>query len=175
MRKKIVVVDICNTLANVNGELARRGYDTSVFPARVPINLFQDYSLFSEAQPINESIFLLRQLATIYSIVYLTARPIESEAVTQLWLERHYCPKSLLFHTMGRPKGEFFRFFKDAGIEVAGVLEDAPHELESIREAQPHVKTFIPRWNYNQHIVGNSIPITGISFERTVMENECSA
>jgi uncharacterized HAD superfamily protein len=72
----------------------------------VPPNLFQDLSLFSEAHPLNESIFLLRQLATLYSIVYLTARPADAEVVTQSWLERHNCPKGLLLHTMGRPKGE---------------------------------------------------------------------
>jgi hypothetical protein len=152
MNKTIVVVDVCNTLANVISELARRGYDVSVFPAVLPPNLFQDHSIFSEAQPLNESIFLLRQLAKIYPIVYLTARPIESEVVTQSWLERHNCPKGLLLHTMGCPKGVFFQYFKDMGLEVAGVMEDAPHELASIREVQPNVKIYIPRWHYNKNI-----------------------
>jgi len=171
---KIVVADVCNTLGNVNGELARRGYDISVFPSDIPANLFQDHSLFSVAQPLNESIFLLRQLATRYSIVYLTARPMESEAVTESWLERNNCPKGLLLHTMGRLKGEFFQFFQHLGIEVAGVLEDAPHEIASIREDQPHVKTYIPRWHYNEHIPGSSIPIAA-SFEWSVMRDAVKA
>jgi hypothetical protein len=175
MKKKIVVADVCNTLGNVNGELARRGYDISVFPSVVPLNLFQDHSLFSETQPLNESIFLLRQLARLYSIVYLTARPIESEVVTQSWLERHNCPKGVLLHTMGRPKGEYLQFFKDMGLEVAGVLEDAPHELASIREVQPNLKIYIPRWHYNEHIEGCSIPITGTSFGMAVRGNAVNA
>lgn len=175
MNKKIVVADVCNTLGNVNRVLASRGYDISVFPAAIPSNLFQDLSLFAEAQPLNESIFLLRQLARSYSIVYLSARPVEAEAVTQSWLERHNCPKGILLHTMGRSKGEYFKFFKYLGLEVAAVLEDAPHELASIREVQPDVKTYIPRWHYNQHIEGNSIPITGTFIEMAVIGNAVNA
>ncbi len=149
--KNFIFVDICNTLANVNAELAKRGVDTSIYPSDIPDGIWNDVSIFSEAEPIMPVVELVRELAGQYDIVYLTARPPSARYITLSWLQRNHLPKAPLIHTNGRLKAEFVAAYSLTE-NVIGVVEDAPHELQSIMRVRPDVPLYIPDWNYNKHI-----------------------
>lgn len=156
--KQVMVVDICNTLANVNEQLERLGFDIRQYPAAVPGEVFHKGDVFLKANPINETIFMLRMMAIRYEVVYLTARSFSSREITLQWLEKHDCPSGRVHHTLGYKKGDFFRHFMKSGMKVEAVFEDSPQEIESIRTVAPDVKIYIPRWHYNEHVKGYSIP-----------------
>ena len=53
---RIVVVDIDNCIANVNKALKDKGYRTDIYPSPVPSRLFDDGSIFKNAEPMKSVI-----------------------------------------------------------------------------------------------------------------------
>lgn len=161
--KQFLFVDICNTLANVNLELERRGIDTSIYPADVSTDLWGDQSVFSEAEPIFPVIEFVREQAKRFEVVYLTARPGHIREVTLDWLNRYQLPPGPIIHTTGYMKAEFLKVFLLTE-KVVGIVEDAPHEIQEITRMTPAIPLYIPDWPYNQHIaVGYRINLDEIT------------
>ncbi len=146
--QRIIFVDICNSLADVNSELKKRGYRTDIYPSPIPKEAFTE-QLFMDAQPIRSVIELVQKLeAQDYSLVYLTARPVKFRSVTLDWLKKYGLPKAPMLHSNERLKGEFVKNYS----HVVGAIEDSPHEIKSYLEVAPDMKIIVPDWEYNRHI-----------------------
>lgn len=156
--RQVFFVDICNTLADVNGQLNLRGFQTSVYPALVPPEAFTE-ELFRDAAPIWPVINLVKWLAERYSIVYMTARPEKVRKVTLEWLESHSLPAGPVIHTNGRLKGEIALELVHREW-IAGAIEDSPHEITGYAEAIHGIRLLVPDWPHNQEITrGMRIPL----------------
>ncbi|MDN8693669.1 hypothetical protein Q0N28_12495 [Staphylococcus aureus] len=53
---RIVIVDIDNCIANVNKALKDKGDRTDIYPSPVPSRLFDDGSIFKNAEPMKSVI-----------------------------------------------------------------------------------------------------------------------
>lgn len=153
---RVIAVDICNTLADVNLELEKRLGKTPTpevyfHPALLDKKYFieQNLDIFVEAKPIYQSIEKLNKIAKVNKIVYITARPKVAEEATVEWLKRN-----------GYPKGEIFFSKNKTGIaSTMGVdlaIDDAPFEIESYIKAgidvlvkeQPYNKKYSNRFSW---------------------------
>ena len=157
MSRKIFFVDIDNTLANVNAQLEQLGIDTSIYPAKVPIELW-NADIFKYAAPIVPVINFVKAVHVHYEIAYLTARKGSHHEATLLWLKEHNLPLSPIIHTHGREKGEFVHLFSQTET-VVGAIEDSPQEIDSMRSAKNDLIMYIPDWAYNRDIEGIRIKI----------------
>lgn len=157
MNNGVVIVDICNTLANVNDQLAMRGYKTDSYPSILPCNIWDDERIFTEAAPIEPVIYFVRRLAEVAEIVYMTARPKELQRVTMEWLRKHCAPEAPIVFTEGQLKGNVIQSMVGHESRSPIVFEDSPHEIKSIVSVMPGINLFIPDWLYNRHLAGNRI------------------
>lgn len=149
--KSYVFVDICNTLADVNAELEKRGIRTDLYPADVPGTIWGDDFVYHDAAPMLPVIERVKHLGKLHELVYLTARPVSARSVTLDWLARHRLPLAPLIHTKGKLKADFISAYALTE-RVSGVVEDAPHELQAMVQAIPYLPLYIPDWSYNRHI-----------------------
>lgn len=155
---KVFFIDICNTVADINEQLNLRGFQTSVYPAFVPPEVFTE-ELFRAAAPIWPVVNLVKRLAKQCSIVYLTARPEKVREVTLEWLERYALPAGPVIHTNGQLKGK-------VALElvhhdwIAGAIEDSPQEIAGYVEAIPGIRLLVPEWPHNATVtMGMRIPL----------------
>jgi len=153
--ENVIFVDLCNTVADINCELQKLGIDTIQYPAHTqePIDWLL---LFSKAEPIDPVVSLVKELSREFNIIYLTARPIHSIAVSYHWIKKHGLPQAPILHTRGRRKGKFVAHYGD---RVVGMIEDSPEEIESVLEVNPGIELVIPDWNYNRQFKGKHIEI----------------
>ncbi len=150
MRRKIIFVDIDNTLANTNAQLERLGIDISAYPANVPSELWSK-DIFKSAEPIEPVINFVNAIHPHYKIVYLTAREGIYHELTLHWLEKNNLPIAPIVHTNGRDKGQFIQIFSSTE-KVVGAIEDSPHEINSMIDAKEDLLLFVPDWEYNRHL-----------------------
>lgn len=165
--KRIVITDIDNTIANVNKELENKGYRTDIYPSPVPLHLFNDGSVFREAEPMEYVIKFIEQMIDDKQdmCVFLTSRDRKHISVTREWIKKHTPFTFPIYFTGGVPKGEVLRkLFSDKIIREYGwvVFEDSPHEIMSYlalkNEVNVDMKFYIPSWKYNNHInIGKKI------------------
>lgn len=157
----LVVVDICNTLANVNNELTKRGVMIgNTYPSSVPSHLWNDTTIFSNAESIDNVCYFVRRLGETFDrLVYLTSRPGSLSEVAEDWLSKQRLPKAPIIYTNGEPKGEYLNQLASKEESVV-VLEDSPVDILSIKEVRSDILLFIPQWTYNQHIEGHHLRIS---------------
>lgn len=156
--KKILLVDLDNTLANTNGQLKKMGIDTGSYPAPVPEEIWNDGRIFLNAEPILPVIsFVMAMHWFRYNILYLTARPEHTQWATEIWLFKNGLPDAPIFHTQGKPKGEVVSSFSN----VWGAVEDSPNEITSLRSVKRNLEIFIPDWPYNRGVKGKRIKTGG--------------
>jgi len=152
----MIAVDICNTLADVNGQLKRRipGYCSGRYPYPLPEGYFKSpagLNIFRSAEPLPGSVDFLNGLAELFGeVVYVTARPPEAEGVTRRWLGEHGYPEGEIVFCQRHEKAGFY-----ATLGPDAVLEDDPEVLEQLKEF--NVLVFAPQWPYNGHIRGGRI------------------
>ncbi|KLU62319.1 hypothetical protein CEB3_c13630 [Peptococcaceae bacterium CEB3] len=159
MERKIFFVDICNTLADVNGQLNLQGYQTNMYPAAIPADVFTA-GLFRQAEPIWQVVNLVKRLSERYSIVYLTARRESVRQVTLEWLKGYSLPAGPVIHTGSRLKGELVRELANLDW-IAGAIEDSPQEIARYAEAIPGIRLLVPEWPHNEGVaMGMRIPTT---------------
>ena len=159
MQKKVFFVDICNTLANVNEQLNLLGFQTDVYPAPIPAEVFTE-ELFRQAKPIQTVVNLVKRLVDRgNSLVYLTARSESVREVTLEWLRANAIPAGPVIHTNGRLKGEIALELVHVDW-IAGAVEDSPQEIEGYVEAIPGIRLLVPEWTHNEGITkGIRIPL----------------
>jgi len=157
MEKEIFFVDICNTLADVNGQLNLLEFQTDVYPSRVPTEVFTE-ELFRQAEQIWPIVKLVKKMAQHCSIVYLTARREEMRSVTLEWLKTFALPAGPVIHTNGRLKGEVALELVSPEW-IGGAVEDSPQEIEGYIRAIPGIRLLIPEWTHNEGTMGIHIPL----------------
>lgn len=161
--KRIILVDLDNSIANVNGELQKRGYSTDVYPSPIPSCIFNDESIYRNARPIGSVIDTIKELNREGQDMFLffTARSSEKHihVTTQEWLVKNTPFTFPMFYTKGIPKGNLIKSiysFKTMRDYEWVVLDDAPHEIMSYlnlkNEANIKMDFYIPDWSYNRHI-----------------------
>ena len=151
-----IAVDICNTLANIDSQLAKKiqGYCNSQYPFPIPAEYFTSpagFRVFRGAEPFPGTARLIYNLAELFGgLVYVTTRPPETEFVTKRWLAKH-----------GYPESEVIFCRRDEKADVYGalgphlIIEDDPSVLEKMKER--HVPILVPQWPYNGHIRSSKV------------------
>ena len=150
MKKKVAAVDICNTLADVNSIVELFFGKSENYPNKdIPTDFFQkNLWIFKEAVPLVGSVDYLNKLADTYSIVYVTARPIQAHTITEYWLKKHgYHEGQLYFVTKDK-----YGYLKSCELEPSIAFEDSPGECNIYIENG--VNVHVPAYNYNQKLPG---------------------
>ncbi|MCK9470727.1 MAG: hypothetical protein M0Q88_03110 [Bacilli bacterium] len=147
LKNKVIAVDICNTIADLNRELDTRiGHNPEpsqyFHPGLIdkPNYFVENLDIFLDAKPIDGSIEVLNLLSKDNTIVYITARPKISEFVTRLWLRRHGYPMGKIYFTDNKVDIAF-----NLGVDIA--IDDAPFELERYIKAGFNV--LVKKHQYN--------------------------
>lgn len=138
---KTIAIDLCNTIADVIGELeVRLGHNPNpnqyFHPGLIDKpNYFEDnLDIFLVAKPIGNSAEILRELSINNNIVYITARPKIAEFVTRVWLKRNNYPLSKIYFTNNKVD-----IAAKLGVDLA--IDDAPFEIERYINAGIEVLT----------------------------------
>lgn len=151
-KKPIALVDICNTLADVNGELTKLLGENpdpeSYFHQGVTKTTFIDNpQLFSEASVIKGAVEGVNELSNKYEVVYLTARPEWAREITEQWLKRN-----------GFPEGKIIFSGDKASVAIelkaSVAIDDAPFELNALSEVVPTVLIHKQSYNLNLCKIG---------------------
>lgn len=147
----MVVCDICNTIANVNGYLKDyAGISLDMYPAPIPKKFFRSpegLRCFALARPFLGAMEAVRNLAEkLGGLAYVTCRPREAEFVTKRWLRLHTFPDApVVFCRDAQAK-------VDAATSLGAVLvlEDDPRAAELY--ARAGITVLLPDWPYNRHL-----------------------
>ncbi|KAB2954301.1 hypothetical protein F9B85_00990 [Heliorestis acidaminivorans] len=151
----IIGVDICNTIAQVNEALALHFLGTSKVPDDLQKQrqwnlpgLNPDFfrspegmNLLSQAKPYEKASEVLNSfIYKGHKIVYITARPQETELVSRRWLRQHNFPLGDIVHS--HQKGESCL---EKGVTF--MIEDDPFYAEQVKRAG--IPVFLVRQRYN--------------------------
>lgn len=169
IRNRVIAVDICNTLADVVAELnARLGVsptpDVYFHPGIKDRDYFKNnLDVFLDAKVLGISNLVISELAKYNKIVYITARPKESELVTRIWLKRNGFPKGELYFSNDKPG-----IASKLGVDMA--FEDAPHEIDNYRN-NTKVEVLVKKQPYNLGYENlfeweNLMPMTQVSADK---------
>ena len=140
----MVAVDICNTICDVNGLLdekfGHRKKGVYIHPS-IPVDFFEKNPLFfADAKPYQWAVKYLQKLVLREPIVYLTARPVQSKEVTEIYLKENCFPDGKTYFTQDKA-----RIAKSLGVRWA--FEDAPHEIQKYQESGIPVLVFSQDYN----------------------------
>ncbi|MGI9951423.1 hypothetical protein V3F56_03590 [Moorellaceae bacterium AZ2] len=137
-RSRLAAIDICNTICGINPVLEKllgRKPDPSVYdhPGLAPDFFTSNAAeVFGAALPLPGAVEGVKALARRYRIVYLTARPEEARQVTLEWMRYWGFPEGELVMTQDKARAA-----RELGVDLA--IDDAPHELQSLRRVVPVV------------------------------------
>lgn len=124
-----ILVDICNTIADINSELQKRGVETNTYPAKTDLTLPDWLKTFMYAEPYPGAAELLNSIyRNGLEIVYFTARPAQADFVTLRWLDMHGFPPGNLLMGLERKN-------KIKCVEVYQpyfVMEDDPYIIREL-------------------------------------------
>lgn len=152
----MLAVDICNSLADINGQLEKKipGYCNITYPFPIPDSYFTSpvgMRIFRDAEPFPKTARLLNSLAELFGgIVYVTTRPPEAEFVTMRWLTKNAFPKGEIMFCKWEEKTAVYD-----SLDPYFIIEDDPRVLETAKEL--NVPILVPQWPYNCHVKGNRI------------------
>lgn len=146
MSRRTVLVDICNTLADINSEIERMTGVARIagqyrHPSVCPEWFLEHLEVFANAPVIRGSVEYIHRIAVQYDVLYVTARPQESESVTREWLRRNGFPDAPIIFTNNKVAST-------RGLDIAFAIDDAPEEIEAYTRAG--IFTLIPAWDYNE-------------------------
>lgn len=147
----IVLLDICNTIADINGQIEvitglKRSEGLFFHPALYPGWFEENMNIFKDAPAMPGSVEGVNRLREEgYKIVYLSARPESARGITEEWLQRKGFPNCPLLFTDKKVEA-----IQQAGIcqeDIAFAIDDAVHEIEQYKKAGIFV--YVPKWDYN--------------------------
>ncbi len=146
MANGLLAVDICNTLADVNSQIAKAlgpNPNPSVYfhPGVYPGFFEENPWVYKKAPPISGAAEVLQHLNQYWDIVYLTARPEWAKAITADWLKKWGFPTCEIVCT--KNKGA-----EAKSLSVAMAIEDAPHEIKALEKAKIPVLVHAQPYNY---------------------------
>ena len=159
----MIVVDICNTVCDVNGYLKNyAGIALDVYPAPIPREFFRSpegLRCFALARPFPGAAETVRGLAEkLGGLVYVTCRPREAEFVTRRWLKFHGFPDApVVFCRDAREK-----VAAAVSLGAALALEDDPEAPKLYVRAG--IAVLLPDWPYNRHLeIPNVARVKGVA------------
>ena len=161
---KIAFVDVCNSLADVNGRVREMGYDPSNLSLPPTMDLWWDSAMYLSCNPMTASIDHVKELSKQgYELVFITARPIEMLPTTLLWLEKYGIPSSQILCSHGKHKGnmvvEYLSNFTKHPVTDVVIIEDSATEIERYREVwnklPSNSQLHIIDQPYNRHLEGD--------------------
>jgi len=131
--KRLLAVDICNTLADINEQIAKalgpNPNPSNYIHPGTSIEFFENNSwVFQKALPFDGAAEGVQYLSKSWEIIYLTARPEWARQITNHWLTKWGFPSGSLITT-----NEKAIQAQLLGISMA--VEDAPHEILSLQKA----------------------------------------
>ncbi|MBE0069231.1 5' nucleotidase, NT5C type [Thermoanaerobacterium thermosaccharolyticum] len=143
VKGKLICCDIDNTLADVNTQLKKAGYDISKYPNPV---LDQDFwtsyealQMFIKAQKIKNTCKILDVLEELGAdIFFATSRDIKLKQLTRKWIDKQGIWN---FHEI------YFTVSKHI-LEADVYVEDDPEQISKLLSLGKPV--LIPSWQYNQ-------------------------
>lgn len=153
MSETLIGVDLCNTIADINGEIEQHfKVRAETYPVcGIPRYFFSSpagLTMFRNAVPFSCAANVLWNIARAgCKIIYVTTRPGVAGFVTEQWLKVNNFPGGRLVFVA---RGEKAAFAIKAGISY--FFEDDPLELNMlIKTGVRHV--FIKDWPYNRGLV----------------------
>lgn len=146
----MIAIDICNTIADVNGMLRDRfGLGLAGYPHPFPDGFWaspEGMRVFQDAKPMGDAAQVITGLAkSLGGIVYVTARPAEAELVTRGWLKKHGFPRGKVIFAPKSQKAVIYR-----ALEPCLIAEDDPEVIVGLDGCGAAI--FVPRWPYNKHL-----------------------
>ncbi|SHF76846.1 hypothetical protein SAMN02746089_02524 [Caldanaerobius fijiensis DSM 17918] len=141
---KIVVCDIDNTVADVNGVLRRLGYDTSVYP-NPELNddfwlSFKGVEILMKAKPFVNTLYMVVGLQNAGAeVCFATARNRYLMPATYIWLARNGVKSDTVYFTPDK-----------LSLEGDVYVEDDPAQIKRLLSAGKTV--LIPEQFYNKGI-----------------------
>lgn len=158
----MIISDICNTIADVNGYLHRVfEVPKGEYPVPIPEGFWQSGTglmVFQKADPIPGAADCLRGLTQKFGkLAYVTCRPRKAELVTKRWLKLHSFPGGPVFFCVDAR--EKLALAQSLGAALA--LEDDP---EAIRlYARSGIAVLYPDWPYNRNLdEPNAVRVAGV-------------
>ena len=152
----MIAADICNSLADIDGQLKKKisGYCNNQYPFPIPDGYFTSLSgfrTFRDAEPFPGSARLLNSLAELFGgVVYVTTRPLKTEIITRRWLAKRGYPEGKIFFCNWYEKAEIY-----SSLKPHLIIEDDPRVLEEIKKL--NFLVLVPQWPYNSSITGDKI------------------
>lgn len=144
----VTVVDICNTLADINSLLAKAGFDVESYPSsNLPPGFFktpEGLKMLAEAEPVPDSVYALNVFARLGPVIYLTSRPLEAKLVTNQWLRKHGFPHGRVIFI--QHKISILRRFHGSVLYA----DDDP--AAALLAAEIGHQVHLIDWPYNRHI-----------------------
>ncbi|MFU0783686.1 MAG: hypothetical protein ACFWT2_11600 [Thermoanaerobacterium thermosaccharolyticum] len=143
IKGKLICCDIDNTLANVNAQLLKAGYDISQYPnPALNQDFWVSYSgleLLIKAQKIKNTCKILDVLEELGAdIFFATSRDIRLKQLTRKWIDKQ---KIWNFHEI------YFTASKHI-LEADVYIEDDREQISKLLSIGKPV--LIPSWTYNQ-------------------------
>lgn len=143
VKGKLICCDIDNTLADVNTQLKKAGYDTSQYPNPALNDDFwtsyEGLDILIKAQKIKNTSKILNVLDELGAdIFFSTSRDIRLKQLTRKWIEKQ---KIWNFHEI------YFTASKHI-LEADVYVEDDPQQISKLLSIGKPV--LIPQWQYNQ-------------------------
>ncbi len=135
----LIAVDICNTLADVNGQIARiaggKGhrdiYGLEDLGYLEPERFFEAHpEVFTRANPVPNAVRAMHTLSSRFQIAYVSARPEWAREITQAWLRANKLPPGPLYLT--KDKAAVMR-----RLRPLLAIEDSPVETARITPVCP--------------------------------------
>lgn len=167
-QNKIIVVDLCNTIADIVSELDIR-LGRNLNPEQYfhpslkdqPHYFEKNLDIFLNAKPIQDSVNMLNELSIHNEIIYMTARPKIAEFVTKLWLKKNGYPKGNVYFSENKAK-----LASELGVNIA--IEDAPFEIDKYIKTGIEVLVKQQAYNegYNNRFDWNNEKENGIMLKR---------
>lgn len=126
---RIIVTDICNTLADVIPVLeqhfgSKRKTGEYFYPGVTEQFFRENLWIFIKASAYEHAAEILNVLSNHYTIVYATARPEVSDKVTKQWLQDKHFPPGVIIYSKDKAKVAL-------QLDALFVIDDAPHEIDN--------------------------------------------
>lgn len=149
VKGKLICCDIDNTLANVNAQLKKAGYDVSQYPnPELKEDFWTSYEgldILIKAQKIKNTSKILDVLDELGAdIFFATSRDIRLRELTKKWIEKNGIYNE---HTI------YFTATKHI-LEADIYIEDNPEQISKLLSIGKPV--LIPSWQYNQGFEGEN-------------------
>lgn len=151
-------MDLCNTIADINGQIERRfKAKAETYPVYgIPRNFFSSpggLAMFHNATPYFCAVDVLHNIARTGSeIIYVTTRPEKAACVTEKWLKKHGFPDGEIIFTSRERKADYII---KTGIDY--VFEDDPLILSTLMRQSGIKCLFVKQWPYNKGLTNEKI------------------